>query len=269
MLRLVSTTAQPAFRRYIGIHYSGAETPDAGLKGLRVFVAPADGPAAELPPPPGPKRYWSRRGLAEWLAEALAEELPTIVGIDHGFSFPLRWFEVYRLAPAWDAFLDDFREHWPTDAEHTYVDFIRDALHGRAHDRVGLARWHRLTEQRLGAARSMFRFEGQGAIGKTTHAGLPWLRWLRRRLGEDVHFWPFDGWDIPAQRSALVEVCPSLWKRAYPTEGRSADQHDAWSVATWLQQADHDGRLAQALRPALTGNERTVAQVEGWILGVA
>ena len=42
MLRLVSTTAQPAFRRYIGIHYSGAETPEAGLKGLRVFVAPAE-----------------------------------------------------------------------------------------------------------------------------------------------------------------------------------------------------------------------------------
>jgi hypothetical protein len=133
---------------------------------------------------------------------------------------------------------------------------------------VGLARWHRLTEQRLGAARSMFRLDGQGAIGKTTHAGLPCLRFLRRRLGDRLHCWPFDGWAVPAGRSALVEVCPSLWKRAYPTEGRTAHQHDAYSVATWLHQADRDGRLVPALSPALTGNERTVAQVEGWILGV-
>lgn len=195
--------------------------------------------------------------------------LPTIVGIDHGFSFPLPWFEVYRLAPDWDAFLDDFREHWPTDAEHTYVDFIRDGLRGGGEARTGQSRWRRLTDQRLGAPRSMFRFEGQGAIGKTTHAGLPWLRWLRRRLGPDLHCWPFDGWAVPAGRSALVEVYPGLWKRAYPAEGRTADQHEAYSVATWLQQADRDGRLAQALRPALTGSEQALAQVEGWIVGVA
>jgi hypothetical protein len=34
--------------------------------------------------------------LAEWLAERLSEDVPTIVGIDHGFSFPLRYFEVAR-----------------------------------------------------------------------------------------------------------------------------------------------------------------------------
>jgi hypothetical protein len=29
----------PVFTRYIGIDYSGAETPTASLKGLRVYVA--------------------------------------------------------------------------------------------------------------------------------------------------------------------------------------------------------------------------------------
>jgi hypothetical protein len=29
----------------------------------------------------------------------LAEELPSLVGIDHGFSFPLRYFEVHQLKP--------------------------------------------------------------------------------------------------------------------------------------------------------------------------
>ena len=80
-----------AFERYIGIDYSGAETPVASLKGLRVYMADRDTPPVEVQPPAGSKKYWTRRGIAEWLAEVLSEDTPTIVGIDHGFSFPLRF----------------------------------------------------------------------------------------------------------------------------------------------------------------------------------
>ena len=47
-----------------------------------------------------------------------------------------------------------------------------------------------------------------------------------------------------------------------------SDQHDAYSVAAWMRQADRDGQLARFLNPALTPPQRTVAGVEGWILGV-
>lgn len=57
----------PLFTRYIGIDYSGAETPNAGLKGLRVYVATADADPAEVFPQPGASKYWTRRGVAEWL----------------------------------------------------------------------------------------------------------------------------------------------------------------------------------------------------------
>jgi hypothetical protein len=57
----------------------------------------------------------TRRGIAEWLDEPT----PTLVGIDDGFSFPLRYFEVHRLKPDWTAFLDDFQRHWPTDKDCT------------------------------------------------------------------------------------------------------------------------------------------------------
>ena len=40
----------PAFARTIGIDYSGAETPTASLKGLRVYLAEGDAPAIEVPP---------------------------------------------------------------------------------------------------------------------------------------------------------------------------------------------------------------------------
>jgi hypothetical protein len=257
-----------AFSRYIGIDYSGAETPTASLKGLRVYAADGDALPIEVPPPPSLRRYWTRREIAEWLVERLTEGASTLVGIDHGFSFPLRYFEAHQLVPEWPAFLDDFQRHWPTDEDHVYVDFVRDGLSGNGADRTGNARWRRLTEERAGSAKSVFHFDVPGQVAKSTHAGLPWLRYLRQQLGERVHFWPFDGWRIPAGRSAVVEVYPALWKHAFAANGRTADQHDAYSAAAWMRQADLDGQLEEFLNPALNPNERTVAEVEGWILGI-
>ncbi len=265
----MATESLPAFARYIGIDYSGAETPNSSLKGLRVYQADRASTLEEVAPPPSPRRYWTRRGIAEWLAACLREDVPTLVGIDHGFSFPLRYFEVHHLAPDWPTFLEDFQRHWPTDEDNLYVDFVRDGLHGKGADRIGSARWRRLTEERAGSAKSVFHFDVPGSVAKSTHAGIPWLLYLRRQLGERVHFWPFDGWQIPEGRSAVVEVYPALWKHAYAVNGRTVDQHDAYSAAAWLRQADLDGQLARFLNPELTGSQRTVAGVEGWILGVA
>ena len=84
-----------------------------------------------------------------------------------------------------------------------------------------------------------------------------------------MHFWPFDGWDIPASRSALVEVYPRLWSGQFARQaGRTDDQHDAYSVTAWLSRADRIGRLPSLLRPPLTDAERSIAQVEGWIMGI-
>lgn len=89
----------PLFFRYIGIDYSGAQTPTTSLKGLRVYMADRAALPAEVQPLHSPRKYWTRRGIAEWLVRCLSEEVPTIVGIDHGFSFPLRYFESHHLLP--------------------------------------------------------------------------------------------------------------------------------------------------------------------------
>ena len=99
-------------------------------------------------------------------------------------------------------------------------------------------------------------------------AALPWLLYLRRRLGARVHFWPFDGWAVPAGRSAIVEVYPRLWSGSFVREDRTGDQHDAYAVAAWLRAADLQGTLAGFLDPHLAPAERTRAEIEGWILGV-
>jgi len=234
---------------------------------LRVYIADRSSLPSEVMPPPSPRKYWTRRGVAEWLVEQLAKDIPTIVGIDHGFSFPLRYFEEHGLKPDWPTFLDDFQYHWPTD-ENIYVDFVRDGAVGNGAARMGNARWRRLTEERAGGAKSVFHFDVQGSVAKSTHAGIPWLRFIRQRLGNRVHFWPFDGWDIPAGYSAVAEVYPALWSRSFARANRTGDQHDAYSIAYWLSRADRDDSLAASLKPALTPPEATVAHVEGWILGV-
>src|ERR1700746_3376025 len=110
----------PRFERYIGIDYSGANTPRSSLKGLRVYLGDHLNTPEEVQPPPSPRKYWTRRGIAEWLVQQLSEGPPTLVGIDHGFSFPLRYFETHGLEPDWAAFLDDFQRHWPTDGDNIY-----------------------------------------------------------------------------------------------------------------------------------------------------
>ncbi len=256
-----------AFDRYVGIDYSGAETPTSSLRGLRMYFADRLSLPVEIPLPVGPKKYWTRRGIAERLVELLSEGPPTLVGIDHGFSFPLRYFQKYNLPLDWPAFLDDFQLHWPTDDEHMYVDFVRDGLHGNGAGRTGISTWRRVTEVRARRAKSVFHFDVHGSVAKSTHSGLPWLRYMQSRT--NVHFWPFDGWQIPAGRSAVAEVYPALWSKSFPQEGRDGHQQDAYSIAAWLRRADMNGSLAEFLEFYLEDEDRKTAEIEGWILGVA
>jgi hypothetical protein len=259
----------PRFDRYVGIDYSGAQTPTSSLDGLRVFVADAASAPTAAAPPPTAKKHWTRRALAQWLVARLRGRERVLVGIDHAFSFPLAYFEKHRLPYDWPAFLDDFQRHWPTDDDHTYVDFVREGECGDGAARSGDSRWRRLTERRVRGPKSVFHFDVPGSVAKSTHAGLPWLRYLRREAGDRVHWWPFDGWDIPDGKSAVVEIYPSLWSREFPCGDRTPDQHDAWTVAACLRRADLDGSLARLLEPSLTAAERETARVEGWILGVS
>ncbi len=258
----------PIFDRIIGIDYSGARTPTESLKGLRVYASDRLAPPLEILPAASPRRWWTRAGLAQWLVEQLGGEARTLVGIDHAFSFPLRYFEAHRLVPDWPSFLDDFQRHWPTDQEHTYVDFVRDGLCGNGAARGGSSRWRRITDERA-RAKSVFHFDVPGQVAKSTHAGLPWLRFIRQQLGARVQFWPFDGWAVSG-RSVLAEIYPSLWSKSVPRDvARTDDQHDAFAIVEWLRRAELAGGLGALFEPSLTPYERIAGAVEGWILGVS
>ena len=245
------------------------------LPGLAVYCADGNGlpqkftPQDLRDPPRRDVVNWNRRELAKWLVEKLKEKnKPTLVGIDHAFSFPIRYFQEYNnlLGPSWDNFLDDFQRHWPTDLDNALVRDIKD---GRGKERFGDSTWRRLTDECAGTAKSVFHFGVEGSVAHSTHAGLPWLRYIRRELGGKVHFWPFDDWDIEKGKSVIAEVYPSLWRgRFRRASGMNKHQHDAYSIAGWLSHADRNGWLADYLNPNLSQAECDRAKTEGWILGV-
>jgi hypothetical protein len=63
-------------------------------------------------------------------------------------------------------------------------------------------------------------------------------------------------------------VYPRLLSAGYASEGRTPDQHDAYSIAAWMRDADQNGTLASFFQIALSPAELKTAAIEGWILGV-
>lgn len=247
----------PRFQTHIGIDYSGAATPETRLPGIRISTARGGAVA------PGKGTHWSRRDAAGWLLEVLEKTGPAIVGIDHGFSFPLAWFDAHGVEKNWGAFLAAFCRVCPANRPGSRVDGFR----GKPGSLPGNARWRRRCEVRCGA-KSVFHFGVPGSVAKSTHAGIPWLDFLRGKLGTKIHFWPFDGFGVPAGKHVVAEVYPSLWRRGAPPPGTSADAYDAWTVASALSEADASGAIDSMLQPELPEADRPAAQVEGWILGV-
>lgn len=255
------------FDLFIGIDYSGAGTADTPLHGLQVYGARPGRAARKWPAPArGMRRAsnWSRQAIAAMLLERARSGERFIAGIDHCFSMPEAYFERYGLH-GWPAFLEDFVEHWPTHQRDASVHALRAAS-----VRTGTAQELRLAEKWTSSAKSVFQFDMQGAVAKSSHAGIPWLKWLRDQAGERLHFWPYDGWDPAAGKSVVAEMYPSMLKRRYPAEeGMSADQHDAYAVAMWLQDMAARGALADYFRmPPLTSAEQMIVACEGWVLGV-
>jgi hypothetical protein len=135
--------------------------------------------------------------------------------------------------------------------------------------RSGSPSEYRLVDTWSSSAKSVFEFDVQGAVAKSTHAGIPWLVKVRQTLGTKVHFWPLDGSDAPDGKSVIAEVYPSVFRRRYAREERSADEHDAYAAARWLREADERGILDHYVHPPLTAAEKLLAEREGWILGIS
>ena len=188
------------FETHIGIDYSGAETADSRLRGLRIFAG-RDGspPQRETPLKRGAKN-WTRREVYGYCADAIARDGRVIIGIDHAFGFPMGYLKRNGIE-SWDTFLQDFADHWPTTGPNTTIESLREG-----NRRGGGATELRLCERWTAGAKSVFRFGVNGQVAMSTHAGIPWLHRLRRGPAtcHRVHWWPFDGFEVPDGNSVIA-----------------------------------------------------------------
>ena len=250
------------FDRHVGIDYSGAGAPGSPQPGLAVYMAQKGRDPARIRLDLRRSGRWDRAMVADFLAELAQHDQTFIAGIDHAFSFPLPYLARHELAD-WDSFLTDFCERWPTREEGVTVESLRST--NPSHDDPDLLR---LCETWTSSAKSVFRFDVQGQVAKSTRAGIPWLAWIRDQIGPRVHFWPFDGWDVPAGKSVIAEVYPAIFKNRYPRTDGSPHEQDAYAAARWLKESDERGILDHYFHPPLTPDEQAQADREGWILGI-
>ena len=61
----------------------------------------------------------------------------------------------------------------------------------------------------------------------------------------------------------IAEIYPSIFRKRYPKDDRSADQHDAYCVGRWLIETDERQFLARYFDPLLTTEQRKIADLEG------
>lgn len=250
------------FDAYVAVDYSGAGTSEQLLPGIEVYEA-TRARVRRVRPREG---AWSRRAVAEWFLARVSRGDRVLVGIDHAFSFPLAALRRHRVR-SWDELLARVRDEWRTHDRPVSEALREVAPWGSRAER-------RLCDEEAGAAKSPFFFTGAGNVGYATHAGLPWLLWLRERAPSDVAFWPFDAFAREA-RCIVAECYPALYRREHLVGGRyrpaqpSRDAEDAHATARWMRDEDAAGRMGDWLDAPHDPDARALALLEGWILGVA
>ena len=238
--------AAPLFRRHVGVDYSGAGTDASLQRGLAVAVA--DCGRAQVVP-----ERWSRASLTDWLTGLLEEGVPTLVALDHAFSYDALTLRELRVR-RWD------------DLPRRLEGLAPAELEARLGEEARLRR--RLTDLWARGSKGPLDFRTPHGVARSSLAGIRQLATLRKRV--DMHLWPFDGWEVPKGMSVVAEGYPSwIRQRVGPTPESDEHARDAWSLAEWLRRRDEEGLLPRYLGPPLSFAERSQAAKEGWILGVA
>ena len=252
------------FKNFIGIDYSGAKNPISRLAQLQVYLSDGRDPPRKVEPLQKGKKNWCRQEVASYIRQILISQNETIIGIDHGLSFPYAYF-IRNNLKNWHQMLRSFSEKWMTNAEYSTVDEARARVGS-----PGGSTEYRLTEKWTSSAKSVFHFDVQGSVAKSTHAGLPWINEMygNKEITERTHFWPFDGFDVKPGKNVVAEIFPSSFRRRYEKKGRSSDEHDAFVVSAWLRDTCLSGNLKTYFKPLLSESEKRKVLLEGWILGV-
>ena len=131
----------------------------------------------------------------------------------------------------------------------------------------------RLTESKVKGAPSIWKLYYNGSIGGHAILGIPMVKRLKAKYGDELKAWPFEtGWgppDLNGVRIVAAEVFTG-GAETKPAAGESKDQTEIRAYAEQIAKLDDGGRLAAlfAAPKSITAAEAELARAEeGWILG--
>lgn len=207
---------------YVGVDWSGAR--GRRLKSLRVAICAAGREAPWLIP--GPIHGdWSRPAFLEWLLAQLASGKRVVCGLDFSFCFPYCDYDAYF--PGLDAAPGSVGEFWSrvesvcagdldlfggqVPEEPCFAGFFRSRgqLGGQYERRLRVTE-QACQEQGLGTPESVFNLVGPRQVGKSSLAGMRFLRALKN-AHQGVAVWPFD--DVEYANCVVLETFPTAFVR--------------------------------------------------------
>ena len=163
------------FQQYIGVRYSGRKGPGDRVAQLRVFSAHGDHEPYPEGNPADENGHWSRRELAEWLADEGGRG-----GCGHRGHRPCILVPAELYGPQRAEELGRVPGRLRGPLAHGPL-LRRELLPGNP--RTGDPDEHRLTGRWTAFPHSVFDWDLQDSRARSTHAGLPWLEYVRRSGG--------------------------------------------------------------------------------------
>jgi precorrin-8X/cobalt-precorrin-8 methylmutase len=228
------------------------------------------------------------------LADLLAADARTLVGVDFSLGFPVGTAGSLGLdGPSWASMGAELGRLVEDDARNCNNRFqVASTLNARMGGAAGpfwgcppkaasasltttkpppgpLAEWRTVESALRGQGHrpfSSWQLLGAGTVGSQSLLGIPMMMRLRERFGGRLAVWPFE----PIDRAIVVaEVWPSLLPLD-PTVASIRDAAQVLGVAEWLVGLDLAGGLDDLfcldnLAPEV---HDVVAGEEGWVLGV-
>jgi hypothetical protein len=131
----------------------------------------------------------------------------------------------------------------------------------------------RAADARVKGAPSIWKLYYNGSIGGHAILGIPMVRRLKQKYGEELRAWPFEtGWGAPDLSGVRIVTAEVFTQGAEtkPAAGESKDQAELRAYAEQIAKLDDASKLGPlfAEPKGLAAGETDVALAEeGWILG--
>jgi hypothetical protein len=285
------------FDAFIAIDWSGAA---GSYNGIAVATCQPGRGAPRLVPPAGTR--WSRREIAEWLANRLSEGKRLLIGFDFAFGFPFE--ECGYLGGQAEGIRDIFglwtliEERCAAESDFGCRPFIEhpDLAHlfwkeGRRPDkwveRKRLAE-HACAEATKTRPDTLYKLLHSKQVGKASITGMRVLHYLRTIKKDHVAIWPFETRRSSTRHSIIVEIYPTMFRklaagsiaklRSRADLNRALANLDSRPITQTGHLTDHDtdalisaaGLRSIAHDPEMWKRPDAAARVrrEGWIFGV-